>query len=342
MASSSSHHRHHHPGHDFFPAAPHLQPFQPQPDRSAEDAKTLHTALTSGWFTDDKGVFTILCSRTARQVQEIREAYLTTLQIDMLEEVKKNTHGHFEDFVKGLVMSPSEYDAYRIKRAIEGLTTDDDQLIEILCHREPHEVREYNESYQKLYGCSAHEALKKDVSGDLGLLYSLLSDPSNERLDPANANDQLEVDVHQLYEASQGKLVGHHSEPFIKVFGAHNKQYLKRVYDAYANKHGKTLENILSSWTFHTALERSLLAIITPPEEFYSNLLFKAMKGLTTNDNQLIRIIVTQRERYLPQIANHFMHERKKVLKEFIRDETSGDFKNALIKLLEFYADIKE
>jgi len=339
-SSSSSHHHHHHPG--SHPNAPQNQPHNYTSEQGAADAADLHKALTSGLFTDDKGVLSILCARTSAQVQDIRTAFLNTLSIDMMEEVKKNTHGHFEDLVKGLVFTPAEYDAYRIKRAMEGLSTDDDQLVEILSHREIWEVKAYNEAFQAMFGKSAHEAIRADVKGDLGELYSLLSDPSNERVDPENADAQLEVDVHQLYEASQNKMVGHDNAPFIRVFGKTSKAYLKRVYDIYANKHGKTLENIITGWTFHTAMERSLLALITPPHEFYSNLLFKAMKGVTTNDNQLIRIIVTQRERYLPKIAEHFMHERKKVLKEFIREETRGDFKAALIKLLEFYAEIKD
>lgn len=317
------------------------QPYHPDAGRVAADANTLHKALKEGWFTNEDGVFGVLCKRTATQIADIRRVYNTQFSADLLEDVKKHTSGHFEDLVKALVMSPAEYDAYRIHRAIEGITTNEDQLMEILCHREVYEVRAFNESYQTMFGTTAHAALEKAVSGELGLLFSFLSNPNNDRRAPMNEDNQVTTDVQTLYDASQGKLIGHHSEPFIRVLGLNNKEYIHRVYNAYANKHGKTLEHIINSWPLGGHLAKAMLAIVTPPAEWYSTLLYLAMKGAGTDENRLIRLIVTQRERYLPQVADHFLHTYKKTLKEWVKDETSGDFKNSLVTLLEYYADAK-
>jgi len=289
-------------------------------------------------------VFKILTRRTVAQIQHIRNQYKTAYGADLFEAVKKETHGHFEDFVKALVLTPAEYDAYRVFRAVEAfrLSNDDDALIDILAHREAYEIRALNDAHQQLYKESAQAALEKGLGGELGLLFSLLADPNNARATPVDEEGQLTKDVQALYDASQGKLVGHHAEPFIRIFAESNRAYLQRVYNSYANKHGKTLEKIIKDWVVVSHIvPRTLLAIITPAHEFYSNRLNEATSGIGTNDNTVVRIIASQRERYLPQIADHFMHTEKVALKERVRERTGGDFKNALVSLLEYYAEAK-
>lgn len=48
---------------------------------------------------------------------------------------------------------------------------------------------------------------------------------------------------------------------------------------------------------------------------------------------------MTQRERHLPAIADHFLHEHKKALKHYVKEETTGDYESALVAILEFYAE---
>jgi len=99
-------------------------------------------------------------------------------------------------------------------------------------------------------------------------------------------------------------------------------------------------KKIISKWGLVTgAFEKTLLAIVTPPAEFYGVLLYKAMKGVGTNEDELIRVIITQRERHLAEINTYFLHTHKKSLKHWIKDECSGNFQKALVALIEYYAE---
>jgi len=124
-------------------------------------------------------------------------------------------------------------------------------------------------------------------------------------------------------------------------FGMHNRDYLLQLYDEYAKRHGKTLDGIIEGWTIEGAIGRTLLAIITPVTEYYADWLYKAVKGVTVNEDQLTRIIVQQRERNLFAISDYYLHKHKKTLKEWISEECSFNFKKGLICLCEFSIDSK-
>jgi len=91
-------------------------------------------------------------------------------------------------------------------------------MIEVLAHRNVAEVRAFNKAYQDMFGKRAVDHIKNDVSGDLGTLFWYLADPDNERAMPSNLQEKMEVDIKDLYHASQGKIGPHDAAPFIRIF----------------------------------------------------------------------------------------------------------------------------
>jgi annexin A7/11 len=61
------------------------------------------------------------------------------------------------------------------------------------------------------------------------------------------------------------------------------------------------------------------------------------MKGLGTNEKQLIRVIVIRSEVDMQDIKKRFEVMYGQTLKEWIEDDTSGNFKNALLALIQEY-----
>lgn len=62
--------------------------------------------------------------------------------------------------------------------------------------------------------------------------------------------------------------------------------------------------------------------------------LYKAMKGLGTNDSTLIRIIVTRTEIDMQYIKGEYKKKYGKSLNDAVHSETSGNYKAFLLALL--------
>lgn len=64
------------------------------------------------------------------------------------------------------------------------------------------------------------------------------------------------------------------------------------------------------------------------------------MKGAGTNDLQLIRVTVTRAEKDLPGIREAYQKKYKMSLEKAIENDTSGNYRRLLIKIVEFSAGI--
>ena len=79
--------------------------------------------------------------------------YLCTITVfllqDLIEDVKGDLSGHFLDTIKALLMAPAEYDAYQLRKAMKGLGTDEDVLIEVICTRSNAQLKEVIRTYKE-------------------------------------------------------------------------------------------------------------------------------------------------------------------------------------------------
>ena len=56
---------------------------------------------------------------------------------DLMDELESELSGEFEEVILAMMMAPTEYDAYCLHDAIDGLGTSESMLIGILCTRSP-------------------------------------------------------------------------------------------------------------------------------------------------------------------------------------------------------------
>jgi len=67
---------------------------------------------------------------------------------------------------------------------------------------------------------------------------------------------------------------------------------------------------------------------------YFAEKLYQSMKGLGTNDRDLIRVVVTRSEVDMVQIKAEFQQRYKQSLEQFIKDDCSGDYKRMLLALV--------
>lgn len=67
----------------------------------------------------------------------------------MIDDLKGELGGNFEDVIVALVRDPDEYLCKQLNNAMEGMGTDEKTLIEILCSRPDNEVRRLVDAYEE-------------------------------------------------------------------------------------------------------------------------------------------------------------------------------------------------
>jgi len=187
-----------------------------------------------------------------------------------------------------------------------------------------------------MFSAKKPASLKKwiegDCSGNLLKLYLRLLERGSQS---APEEEKAEQDAKALFEAGEKKL-GTNEQVFIDIL-TQQRAHVERVSSAYAKAHGKPLEEAVKA-EFSGALKEALVALCMPLPKFFSGKLMQAMKGLGTDDWHLIRIICSQKERNLKEIASQFQQDHKKPLIDWVKDECSGDYKKLLVAVLENFA----
>ena len=112
-----------------------------------KDAEALRAAM-KGLGTDEDAIIKIVANRTNAQRQKIKLFYKSSYGRDLVEDLKKELSGKFEDATIALFYEPIEYDCYQLRKAMKGLGTDEDTLIEIIATRPNWMIKAMNTKFQ--------------------------------------------------------------------------------------------------------------------------------------------------------------------------------------------------
>ncbi|XP_032659400.1 annexin A13 [Chelonoidis abingdonii] len=303
-------------------------------DFNAErDAKKLQKAC-KGMGTDETAIIEILSNRSSDQRQQVKQKYKTMYGKDLEEVLKGELSGNFEKTALALLDRPCEYDARELRKAMKGAGTDESVLIEILCTRVNKQIVDIKEAYKRLFERDLESDVKSDTSGSLRkILVSVLQ---------ANRDEGLEIDAElagqdakDLYEAGEG-CWGTDELVFNVVLAKRNYMQLRATFQAYEKLKGKDIEDAIKSETSGD-LEKAFLTLVRCARDcqgYFATRLYEAMKGAGTEEETLIRILVTRAEIDLQTIKEKFHKLYNKSLVEAIKSETSGDFRKLLVSLL--------
>uniref|UniRef100_A0AAZ3RL52 Annexin n=1 Tax=Oncorhynchus tshawytscha TaxID=74940 RepID=A0AAZ3RL52_ONCTS len=274
-----------------------------------QDAELLHKAM-KGIGTDEGTILMLLTSRSNNQRQEIKAAYKKAHGKDLVSALKSELGGLFETLVVALMTPPISYDASQLHKALKGAGTDDDVLIEILASRTCAQIKDVVKVYKKECGGK----LEKDITGDTSghfqkLLVILLQGSRDEGVD----EDRIENDAKELFAAGEGK-VGTDVEKFINILGNRSHEHLRLVFDAYKKLAGSDIEDSIEGETTGN-LENLMLA------------------RAGTDDQTLMRIMVSRSETDMLDIRACFKKMYGASLYNTIQDDTAGDYGKALLYL---------
>lgn len=297
-----------------------------------KDAEDLRKAM-EGAGTDEATIIKIAANRDLFTRQDIAKAYKSLYGRDLVEDLKKELGGKFEDAMVALFTEPIEYDCQELKKAMKGAGTNEDTLIEIFASRGPSQMMLIKEKYKKLYNKELEADIKSETSGTLQhVLVSLLQAQRSINRNPNQA--QCAKIAKEIFDAGEAK-IGTDESVFNKYFTTLSSSELISVAQEY-NKIAK--HSILDaiekefSGSSKKAFKTIVYATISP-SEYFATRIKDAIKGWGTNDNLLIRVLVTRDEVDMPRIKQYYKQLYEKDMVEDIKSDISGDYRTLLVEL---------
>lgn len=298
------------------------------------DANALRAAM-KGFGTDEQAIVDILCARSAGQRVEILETYASELGRDLIEDLKSELGGKFEDVIVALMMPADKFLCKQLHKAMDGIGTNEGALIEILAPQSNDEVKRIVDCYEEMYGRPLAEHLCSETDGSFRRLLTMIIVGSRDPQGTVDADLAVEQAT-QLYNAGEGQL-GTDEKTFYSILAHASFDQLELVFEEYKKQSGRTIEQALKeelSGELYDALSAIVECVQMAPH-YFAKRLHKAMDGAGTDDGSLIRIIVARSEIDLQNVKDEFEQMYNKTLISAVReDETAGDYKRALCALI--------
>ena len=277
-------------------------------------------------------IFTI-AHRTNRERLAIIDSYKRQFNRDLLKDIKSELSGDFKDTVVALFQDPVTFDCYSLNKAMKGLSTNEDTLIEILSTRNNQYISLIKKRYQEIYGKSLESELSSELSGDLKKVMLTLS--SGTRSENANPKEEeCEALAEKLYKAGE-KRWGTDEKVFYDILTKSSIEELKSIDRIYEKKHKHGLITAIDK-EFSGKMKKLLQTIVASsinPSEYFATRIFYAIDGLGTKDTLLIRTIVTRNEIDIREIMEGYQRMFKRDMIKDIKGDTSGNYMILLVEL---------
>merc|ERR1712050_53363 len=306
---------------------------QPNPAFDAEEeCRAMRNAL-KGTGTDEDAVTSILTRNCCAQRLEIAKVYKQMYGKDLSEELHSELSKNYRQTVLELMMDPGHRDAKYLRDAMKGAGTDEDVLIETLCTLNNAQIKCVRYIYKKEYGKDLETDIASDTSGYFRRILVAICNAERSDSDDISESEAQE-EAQRFLDAGESKFGSDEAE-FIALFARRSPTQLRAIFDAYKNLAGHSIEEAVNK-ECSGDFKKTLLAIakcVQDKQAYLAERLYKSMKGLGTNDDALIRLIVSRCELDLKDIKKIYEPKYGESLEKAVKGDTSGDYKKILLAL---------
>ncbi|XP_046892397.1 annexin A2-like [Hypomesus transpacificus] len=218
---------------------------RPYPNFNAgKDARELHTALESK-VTDVNTLVRILTNRNNAQRQSIADAYHKLTQKDLSLALKKALSGGLEDLMLGLMMTPAQFDAHRLRQTMEGLGTDEEGLLEVLCSKSPQQLRDITIAYKQEFDRYLENDLISETSKEFTKLVLAILKKEETNVKGFINYQLIDQDTKTLNAAISGKKTD--PAPWIQVLTTRDSVHLNRVFSRLEDLRNERVEKMVQT-----------------------------------------------------------------------------------------------
>jgi annexin A7/11 len=290
-----------------------------------------------GFGTNEKELIRVLSALDPLQANSVRITYPQVHKgRDLEKDITSETSRYFKDGLVSIVRGPLLSDAHNVRDAVAGAGTNEDLLNHVVLGRSNADLRAIKEAYRAEF----KRTLETDVDNDLSMktkdLFRIVLRANRAEEYTHVIPHEVDRDVNELHRAvnSTGEQLA-----ICNIIAMRSSGQLRAIAQAYEKANRKPLRDALSK-KFDGHMKDALLLMLdraTDPVMSDAVQLEAAMAGLGTKDKLLVaRVITTHWNReHKDQVKRAYVHRFKRDLVERIRGETSGDYRNLLVALMQ-------
>ena len=317
--------------------------------KAAEDfdavrvAEKLRNALKKFFGKDYKAIHEVFTSHSKAQLHEVDRQYGIKYKRDLTEDLKKKCGGDLGRLFHSLTTKTDEHDAQLLHDALHrALKADRGMVAEVMCARTTNEsIKALVETYERMFSFKLGEHVMANAGG---FFQSDLVKFLGALLEARRADGDVDQDAAALWKAGEGKFLGTDEAVFIDIFAHRTMAHLAAVFEKYRwlpeNTRGHSIIDAIRAEEGNSQYARCLLFVAQlaagDPSDYYAERLYRSMRGLGTDDTALVHVIVTAmgQGQLIERIKESFYGKYGKTLTSWIRDDTSGNYRDLLLEFI--------
>uniref|UniRef100_A0A8D1IJ91 Annexin n=1 Tax=Sus scrofa TaxID=9823 RepID=A0A8D1IJ91_PIG len=341
-----------------------------------------------GLGTRDNTLIRIMVSRSELDMLDIREIFRTKYEKSLYSMIKNDTSGEYKKALlklcggdddaagqffpeaaqvayqmwelsavarvelKGTVHPAGDFnpdaDAKALRKAMKGLGTDEDTIIDIVTRRSNAQRQQIRQTFKSHFGRDLMADLKSELSGDLArLILGLMMPPAH-------------YDAKQLKKAMEG--AGTDEKALIEILATRTNAEIRAINEAYKEDYHKSLEDALSSDT-SGHFKRILISLATGNREEGGEDRTRAQEDAkvaaeileiadtssgdkTSLETRFMTILCTRSYQHLRRVFQEFVKMTNYDVEHTIKKEMSGDVRDVFVAIVQsvknkplFFAD---
>ena len=300
--------------------------------KAAED---LRKAM-EGFGTDEEHLILVVTSNKTQERLKIKKAYEEKYKKNLIDDLKSELSGKFEDAMVALFKEPVEYDCECIYNAMKGAGTDENCLIEVIASRPNWLLEKIKKKYSELYKKELVEDIKGDTSGDFQKILEGILRCKRSEVKEINKENCEKIAKELSETKEEGWVVNDESSVFYNYIMNSSPKELSAIAREYYRLSGKTIiDGIENNFKGDAKdLIKSILYSLVSPSEYFATRIKKAIEGFGTDNKTLIRILITRCEVDMNIIKKYYKQLYNKEMIEDIKNDISGDYQKLMIELI--------
>lgn len=234
--------------------------------------------------------------------------------------------------VKGSSHFNPDPDAETLYKAMKGIGTNEQAIIDVLTKRTNVQRQQIAKSFKAQFGKDLTETLKSELSGKF------------ERLIVALMYPPYRYEAKELHDAMKG--LGTKEGVIIEILASRTKNQLREIMKAYEEDYGSTLEEDIQGDT-SGYLERILVCLLQGCRDDVSGFVDPGLalqdaqdlhaageKILGTDEMKFITILCTRSATHLMRVFEEYEKIANKSIEDSIKSETHGSLEEAMLTVV--------